>query len=74
MKQTIAVYLRNYIRKIIDTQYASLTSADVQEIINSVYQTLISETLELNSKRHCLLVFESLMNIYMNKEQNQQTV
>ena len=74
MKQTIAVYLRNYIRKIIDTQYASLTSADVQEIINSVYQTLISETLDLNSKRHCLLVFESLMNIYMNKEQNQQTV
>ena len=74
MKQTIAVYLRNYVRKIIDTQYASLTSADVQEIINSVYQTLISETLDLNSKRHCLLVFESLMNIYMNKEQNQQTV
>jgi hypothetical protein len=74
VKQTIAVYLRNYVRKIIDTQYASLTSADVQEIINSVYQTLISETLDLNSKRHCLLVFESLMNIYMNKEQNQQTV
>ena len=74
MKQTIAVYLRNYVRKVIDNSYASLTSGDVQQMINLVYQTLISETLDINSKRHCHLVFESLMNIYMNKETNQQTV
>lgn len=74
MKQTIAVYLRGFVRKIIDAHFSTLQAADIQQIINLIYQTLISESLDANPKKHCQLIFETLLNAYMNKETNAKVV
>jgi len=70
MKQTIAIYLRNYVRKLIDKNANIKARGNTwyKELIYIFYKALIAETLEFSVKKHINLIFESLLQIYQTFE------
>ena len=68
VKLTIAVYLRNFLRKIVNENSAGMTSAYLQTLMSIFFQALTTPTLEFHIKKHLYNIFESLLLMYQTTE------
>jgi hypothetical protein len=68
VKVTLAIYLRNFVRKIVSSDLTELNAAYHQKLMALLYQTLVSAHVEFTVKRHLYLIFESLLQIYQSSE------
>jgi hypothetical protein len=72
VKLSLAVYLRNFVRKILNTPpNGQMPVGYLQNLLNIFYMTLVDANIEFAIKRHLFLIFESLLLIYQVQESNQ---
>jgi hypothetical protein len=61
---TVAIYLRNYVRKIFNQGMQGLSAEYLQKMMSIFYQTLVAPGVEFAVKKHVFLVFESVLLVY----------
>lgn len=70
----MAVYLRNYLRSLLNKSFENLTSAQIQHWIGLLFNALVSSNIEHPVKKHLCLSFETLLQVYQALEKSQDTV
>jgi hypothetical protein len=71
IKLSLAVYLRNFVRKILNTPpNGQMPTGYLQQLLNIFYMTLVDANIEFAIKKHLFLIFESLLLIYQVQESN----
>ena len=75
VKQSIGVYLRNFIREFLAKLGADeLLPQSLQRLMDVFYTVIVSPLVDVPVKRHIYLVFEQLLQIYLSVEDNQETI
>ena len=75
VKQSVGVYLRNFIREFLSKLGADeLVPSSLQGLMNVFYTVIVSPMVEVPIKRHIYLVFEQLLQIYLSVEDNQENI
>ncbi len=68
---SIAVYLRNYMRGVIARLSGDEITADgMKRYISVFYDALISPLIAPPLKKHFILIFESVVSVYLSMEEN----
>lgn len=71
MKQSIVVYLRNYMRGVIGRLSGDeITPSLIQNYIEVFYNALISPMITGPLKKHIILIFESVVSVFLSLEEN----
>jgi len=69
---TVAIYARNFVRKIIDKGVQkSITPAYIKVLISKFYEALVSGAIKFSIKKHLNLIFESLIQVYLVQENSE---
>ncbi len=69
LKMTVAIYTRNFVRKLIDRAAQKNISPEyLKSLISRFYEALISDAIRFNIKKHLHLIFESLIQVYQVTE------
>lgn len=75
VKLSIAVYLRNFMRSVIARFSGDeLTAGSIQGYIQLFYNALISPLISQPLKKHFILIFESVVQVFLSYEQNVENV
>ena len=69
LKMTVAIYARNFVRKIIDkATQKNISPGYLKTFISMFYDALVSDAIRFNIKKHLYLIFESLIQVYQVTE------
>jgi hypothetical protein len=71
VKLSIAVYLRNYMRGVIARFSGDeITPMVIKTYIGTFYEALISPQISPPLKKHFVLIFESVVSVFLSLEDN----
>lgn len=65
---TVGVYLRNYLRTLLNKGYSSFEPELIQHWLGLMFQAMVSNTVEFQVKKHICLAFETLLQVYSTVE------